>query len=314
MGTKFRASRGRGGGPLGSPREPRREVFSPKFRAAVQSRLAQLEPTQRDIRPLIGLRDDVERALRDGGIAIDRTRVFGSYTRGTMIRTGEGSDLDTMFVLDPVAHGAWKAGPGGPAAAIAEFKRQLELHPIHDAEVSVKGDVIVVRRGEFSIDVVPAFDGGSRTELIPDRRGGGWKSTAPRIYQRLVQAADERYDGNVSKLAKFAKDWVKTHGGELESFHTESIVLQHFRQTNVAQNAAFEEHLIDFSAHFAEYVRRDTRCPTDDNEILSNYLTPEKRTQAISNAQGLRSWVESLNRGESKGTDPSKAESKLPAE
>ncbi|MET8987786.1 nucleotidyltransferase [Nonomuraea wenchangensis] len=156
-----------------------------------------LDPAERD--KAMKRHQDITDVLIKAGIAAS-TFLQGSFARKTMPKPLK--DVDMVIVLSEEFRQAWfGAGKGGPAAAMARLRREIEKHwpdarfdatdaPAHALQITFPDCT-------FTVDLVPAFadvDGGEDV-FIADRELDRWEWSNTRTLRRVVAERNQATDG-----------------------------------------------------------------------------------------------------------------------
>ncbi|MDS0243605.1 MULTISPECIES: CBASS oligonucleotide cyclase [unclassified Haloferax] len=196
-------------------------------------------------------RRDVLVGILDGDLAVEDSRLIGSFTRGTM--TGplkQDSDADVMVVLDADKHRDWINQENGPTNALRAIKRRIENDPrFSQTDVRIDQNAVKVKYHDSTIEIVPAFrysevphadhpssgfnlfNDASDGYAIPDTHGQqSWQGTNPRKYKQMFDARDEAHNGRVSGLTRAAKDWADQNNVSVRSYHMEIMVYNYFEE------------------------------------------------------------------------------------
>lgn len=196
-------------------------------------------------------RRDILVGIISEDMAVEESRLIGSYTRGTM--TGpltQDSDADVMIVLDADEHRQWIEQENGPQNCLQAIKRRIQNDPrFSETEVKVDQNVVQVKYHDSTIEIAPAFryneiphaehprglfgifTDASDGYAIPDTHGQqSWQGTNPRKYKQMFEARDQAHDGKVSGLTRTMKKWAETHDVPVRSFHMETMVYNYFEE------------------------------------------------------------------------------------
>jgi len=176
------------------------------------------------------VREELRRRLRS-----KTDFLSGSYSRNTVIRPLH--DIDLFVVLGPEAAPPSPPVPGAlfkpsaqgltPDAALKWVRQALkEAWPNKDlARLQHHSVNTGFTKSGIDFDVVPAYElPDQQVYLIPDREGGTWIRTNPRLHQQLSTEANERSGKKLKPLLKAVKHWNRRHDSSpLRSFHLEAM-------------------------------------------------------------------------------------------
>lgn len=159
----------------------------------------------------------------------------GSYSRNTAIRPLHDIDLFVVLVtaaapppppkLDPLFK---QSAQGLTPDAVLKLVRQAlkEAWPNKDlAKLQHHSVNTGFTKSGIDFDVVPAYElPDQEGYLIPEREGGTWIRTNPRLHQQLSTEANERSGKKLKPLLKAVKHWNRRqHSSPLGSFHLEAM-------------------------------------------------------------------------------------------
>lgn len=169
----------------------------------------------------------VERAL---GM---RSRIIGSFARGTYVR--RTSDLDLLVTVP--REEARHAGALVSSASVLGSLRDRLNTTFARTEVRRDGQAIVVHFGDGSrcVDVVPGvFDGMVEVARLGTKRpafliptgDGRWQRTSPEAHDHYLADEDRRAGHKLRSVAKLIKHWrlCRTPEVPLQSFHVELVL------------------------------------------------------------------------------------------
>ena len=247
--------------------------------ATFQSYLSSLELTEREQAEAARQQEALRERLR-GHLAIEVSRLVGSYHRGTAIRPLK--DIDVFVVLDPRRHR--REGPEAPLRLLQEIERALRAgYPQHQPRIQGRSVNIEFSGTEIAYDIVPAFapsGTGAGAEPpyyeIPDRRVSRWIRTNPLAHREACVAANARAGDMLNGLIKAAKHWNRANGKPLSSFHIEVMSYSAFG----AKPADPRTGLRDLFRHLASAVQFDCQDPAHLGRPIDADLTPQERASA----------------------------------
>jgi len=173
-------------------------------------------------------RQRILRLQLDGGFAIERDFLTGSYIRHT--KTKPLRDVDIMIVLadrsylDRHPHDVLEAVRAHLAPVYGEDRVVCDRRAVRvDFGVTVVDDL---SDEVVSFDVVPAFTDGDHY-LIPDDVLAEWIPTNPEIHKDLATKANKNFAEQWKPLVKMVKIWNNHHGKPVDpSFLVEVMALQ----------------------------------------------------------------------------------------
>ncbi|MBM7331508.1 nucleotidyltransferase domain-containing protein, partial [Agrobacterium sp. S2] len=149
------------------------------------------------------------RAVLERSGVIAGSFLQGSFARKTMLKPLK--DVDIVVLLKP---DSGLQGPDGPARAMQLFRDLVaEQWPtaVFDAgeKPSAKALRVEFDDLDFTIDLVPAFEGDGEWVLIGDRELRGWEPSNTRIQIRLVRERNGQTRKNFVHQVRMLKAVVK---------------------------------------------------------------------------------------------------------
>ena len=135
----------------------------------------------------------------------------GSYGRGTAINGI--SDLDMIFILPWSVYSRFNSyESNGQSALLQEVKRVI-LQTYSTTKIGGDGQVIAVKFGNHTVEVLPAFEHEDGSFKYADsNNGGSWKNTKPRLEQNAINDLNNNCNNNLKPLCKMVRAW-KNHVG-----------------------------------------------------------------------------------------------------
>jgi hypothetical protein len=263
-----------------------------------------LAPPLRQLRELGSLKDLVQASLRRE-LHVDGVNVVGSVAKGTQIDRPGQNDIDVEFVLDREAHGDWLSQANGPRNCLSKVREVLSTDPrFTNVEVRVDRNTVTAEFGDAKIDIIPAFRDPEGGVLIPDTVGSeGWARSNPRLSKRILQAQDQRWDGQVTQTIKIAKKWGEAHAPQLSSTHIEAIVLKEYSLKPPDGENSSRTHVQEFFARLPWLLQNTVDEPVYRQRI-DGYLSPDDRSRAISRALRTASKFARAEKLAREGDDP----------
>ncbi|MFP2904315.1 SMODS domain-containing nucleotidyltransferase [Pyxidicoccus sp. 3LFB2] len=185
----------------------------------------------------------------------------GSYSRNTAIRPLH--DIDLFVVLGvaasppppPTLDSLFKQSAQGltPDAVLKLVRQALkDAWPNKDlARLQHHSVNTGFRESGIDFDVVPAYElPDQEGYLIPERQGGQWIRTNPRLHQQLSTEANERSGKKLKPLLKAVKRWNgRQDSSPLRSFHLEAMSYD-------ALPSAMQGYLEPLEVLFAQLARK----------------------------------------------------------
>lgn len=239
----------------------------------------------------------------------------GSYARETKIWPLD--DINVMIVLDghglvPISGGIHldaevrRSGMQGSAitkhfdannfvssVSVLEVFRDALKDTYPDSEIKKDGQAINVWLESYGLglDIVPCFhivprDGSQDFYYIPMGDGNTmWKSTNPKIDQRISDNLHVRHDRKLKPVIKLIKYWNKTQDSDhLRSYHIEAVAwyVFHAHPAKIIDYASGVKYFFD---NAPTLLANNCKDPTGIGGFIDLYLTPEARQQSIQKMQ-----------------------------
>jgi hypothetical protein len=223
---------------------------------------------------------------------------FGSFARKTKIR--ELDDIDIMFCLGADSATYIKNNETytihTPDAGqrlknlsdnnILNSKRivnklKLSLSNIEQyksADLHSRGEAATLnlQSYEWVFDIVPCFYTDTNLYLIPDG-DGNWKSTDPRVDQKLVTETNQNHSGRALQLIRTLKYWNRHHSTHtITSYLFEQIVIN-FIKTQTELSEWIDFSIRDFFSYLATNIYYSVNDPKGIQGNLNNYSFEEKK-------------------------------------
>lgn len=149
-------------------------------------------------------------------------KVFGSYSRGTMLprEFDENSDIDILIGFN--THSS-KLRPESYRERLKKFAFKYYPH----ARITKDHPSIVIELNHVNFDLVPSiFDKGIIYDSIeiPDK-DGGWMETEPEKFNKKLTDANTNYNSIVKPIVRFLKAWNASQGYPYYSYDLESAII-----------------------------------------------------------------------------------------
>jgi hypothetical protein len=149
------------------------------------------------------------RAVLERSGVIQGSFLQGSFARKTMLKPLK--DVDIVVLLKQESG---LQGPDGPARAMQLFRELVAAEwptAVFDAgeKPSAKALRVEFEDLDFTIDLVPAFEGDGEWVLIGDRELRGWEPSNTRIQIRLVRERNGQTKKNFVHQVRMLKAFVK---------------------------------------------------------------------------------------------------------
>lgn len=239
----------------------------------------------------------------------------GSYARGTKIYPLD--DIDIMIVLDghglvPISGGAYidaevrgSGIAGSPiskhfdtnglvsSVSVLEVFRDALKDTFPNSEIKKDGQAVNVWLDSYGLglDIVPCFhiiprNGSQDFYYIAMGNGNPmWKTTNPKIDQRISDGLHLRHDRKLKAVVKILKYWNRTQNGDrLRSYHLEALAwyVFHAHPNKISDYSSAVKYFFDNAPALLINHCNDL---TGLGGHIDLYLTPEARQQSIQKMQ-----------------------------
>ena len=225
------------GGLTGYGLAPTPQIFPYKW-IAVRPRFTQfstelaLTPLQRTdgLTKASGVVGCLNRRYYGSDSRTDHSFFIGSWGKNTAGRPPR--DVDLYFVLPVEVYYRFQGHVWNrQSALLQEVKSALaETHP--DTHMSGDGQIVLVRFGSYSVEVVPAFLLKNGSYWICDSNNGGrYKENNPWAEANHIDAVDQATNCNLRPLIRMIKAWQEHCSVPIKSFQLELIAAEFLAQS-----------------------------------------------------------------------------------
>jgi Second Messenger Oligonucleotide or Dinucleotide Synthetase domain len=161
----------------------------------------------------------------------DNSFFVGSWAKNTATRPPR--DVDVYFQLPPHVYNRFQQRLWNKQSALLQEVREQLAATYPDTDMRGDGQVVVVRFGTYSVEVVPAFalTTQGRYWICNTSDGGSYKETAPWAEVNSLQAADMAHAGNLRPLIRMLKAWQAWCSVDIKSFHLELLAAEFIAQS-----------------------------------------------------------------------------------
>ena len=117
-------------------------------------------------------------------------------------------DVDLYFLLPPAVYERFQGYVWNQQSALLQEVKDILATTYPDTDMRGDGQVVLVRFGSYSVEVVPAFSLVDRRYWICDtHNGGSYKTTDPWAEVAHIDAADKATNSNLRPLIRMLKVW-----------------------------------------------------------------------------------------------------------
>jgi hypothetical protein len=160
----------------------------------------------------------------------DNSFLVGSWGKDTATRPPR--DVDVFFVLPFAVYTRFEGYVWSRQSALLQEVKSVLTDTYPDTDMSGDGQVVVVRFGSYSVEVVPAILLTSGKYWICNTHdGGSYKVTDPLAEIAHIRAVDQANNGNLRPLIRMLKAWQAYCGVPIKSFQLELLAADFIGQS-----------------------------------------------------------------------------------
>jgi hypothetical protein len=239
---------------------------------------------------------EITEVLTEAGIAAS-TFLQGSFARKTMPKPLK--DVDMVIVLSEEFREAWfGAGKGGPAAAMARLRREIEKHwpdalfdvddePAHALQITFPDCT-------FTVDLVPAFAdaNGGEDVFIADRELDRWERSNTRTLRRVVTERNQATGGVFVHQVRMGKAF-KSDKSELQDLC--GLVIESLCYGAITKRMSHAAAMVAFLEHAASAVMGKVMDPTGVDDLAEEWTSSARTTYSEAFATAAARGREALS-------------------
>ena len=152
----------------------------------------------------------------------DNSFLVGSWGKDTATRPPR--DVDLYFLLPVAVHNRFQAHVWNRQSALLQEVKAALTETYPDTDMSGDGQVVVVRFGTYSVEVVPAFLlTNNRYWICNTNDGGSYKETDPWAEVGYINTVNQANNGNLRPLIRMLKAWQAYCSVPIKSFQLELL-------------------------------------------------------------------------------------------
>jgi hypothetical protein len=222
----------------------------------------------------------LDRHYYGGNSETDHSFFIGSWAKETAIRPPR--DTDVYFLLPPAVHARFQGNAGNRQSALLQEVKAVLTRRYPNTDLRGDGQVVLVRFGSYSVEVVPAFElVGGGYWICDTHNEGSYKKTDPWAEVTHIDAVDRTNNGNLRPLIRMFKAWQAWCAVPIKSFHLELLAANFLAQSPWRLNSFFWFDWIsrDF---FAYLYHRANSYVVAPGTLESIYLGNEWQSRAES--------------------------------
>jgi len=153
---------------------------------------------------------------------MDHSFFVGSWGKDTATRPPR--DVDLYFLLPSAVYTRFQAHVWNRQSSLLQEVKNVLTETYPDTDMSADGQVVVVRFGSYSVEVVPAFELTNGKYWICDTNTGGcYKQTDPWAEVGFINTTDQATNGNLRPLIRMLKAWQANCSVPIKSFQLELL-------------------------------------------------------------------------------------------
>jgi hypothetical protein len=152
----------------------------------------------------------------------DNSFLVGSWGKDTAMRPPR--DVDLYFLLPVAVHTRFQGHVWNRQSALLQEVKAALTETYPDTDMSGDGQVVVVRFGSYSVEVVPAFLlTNGQYWICNTNDGGSYKETDPWAEVGYINTIDQANNGNLRPLIRMLKAWQAYCSVPIKSFQLELL-------------------------------------------------------------------------------------------
>jgi hypothetical protein len=160
----------------------------------------------------------------------DHSFLIGSWGKDTATRPPR--DVDTYFLLPAAVYTRFQSHVCNRQSALLREVKDVLTATYPDTDMRGDGQVVVVRFGSYSVEVVPAFElDNGRYWICDTHDGGSYKQTDPWAEVAHIDSADRANNGNLRPLIRMLKAWQACCSVPIKSFQLELLAADFIAQS-----------------------------------------------------------------------------------
>jgi hypothetical protein len=169
-----------------------------------------------------GVVNSLNRRYYDSTSDTDNSFLVGSWGKDTAMRPPR--DVDLYFLLPVAVYTRFQARVWNRQSALLQEVKAALTETYPDTDMSGDGQVVVVRFGSYSVEVVPAFALTNGRYWICNTNGGGsYKETDPWAEVGYINTVNQANNGNLRPLIRMLKAWQAYCSVPIKSFQLELL-------------------------------------------------------------------------------------------
>ena len=152
----------------------------------------------------------------------DNSFLIGSWAKDTAVRPPR--DVDLYFLLPAEVYERFHHHVWNRQSALLQEVKNVLTATYPNTNMRGDGQVVLVRFGSYSVEVVPAFPlVGGGYWICNTHDGGSYRTTRPWAELEHVDAIDKATNGNLRSLIRMLKVWQEQCSVPIKSFTLELV-------------------------------------------------------------------------------------------
>ena len=161
----------------------------------------------------------------------DNSFLIGSWAKDTAIMRPP-RDVDLYFLLPQAVYQRFQGYTWNRQSALLQEVKDVLTTTYSNTGMRGDGQVVLVRFGSYSVEVVPAFLllGGGYW-ICDTHNGGSYKTTQPWAEVVHIDTVNKATNGNLRPLIRMLKVWQEQCSVPIKSFHLELVAADFLLQS-----------------------------------------------------------------------------------
>ena len=198
----------------------------------------------------------------------DNSFLIGSWAKDTAVRPPR--DVDLYFLLPQAVYQRFQGYAWNRQSALLQEVKDVLTATYPNTDMRGDGQVVLVRFGSYSVEVVPAFSllGGGYW-ICDTHNGGSYKTTQPWAEVVHIDTVNKETNGNLRPLIRMLKVWKEQCSVPIKSFQLELVAADFLRQSPWRHYDFFWFDWIvrDFFAYLYNCANTDVAVPGTPERI-----------------------------------------------
>jgi hypothetical protein len=208
----------------------------------------------------------------ESNLNVKKIFLNGSYERDTIIRPL--NDIDLFAVLKKEDWQDENCNYPNPQSVLTKFKNHLNGLNDYKDKVSQDRPCVTIHLSDKDFDILPSFETGTQTYLIPNYELTGWTTTNPEILSSNLNSAHKNYNYNLKQIVRVVKYWNRDFNYKtIPSYHIEEISIS---ISNLIQFENFEQGIRKWFEYAETFIKSDKFKSFDEFEKSQKRLKKVK--------------------------------------